>query len=385
MKTVSILGSTGSIGTQTLEIINNFPEKFSLIGISAGQNIDLFKQQILDFKPKYACIQSVTDAKKCEVFIKDKQLSTEVLIGEEGLNYISTRKQDLLIVAIVGTASLQPTYEGIMAGTTIGLACKEVLVAAGDLFMSLAKEKNVAILPIDSEHAALKQCLAGIKEDPSQYSKLILTASGGPFWNTPIEAFSKITLENALKHPNWSMGNKITIDSATMMNKGLEVIEAHHLYQTDYDNIEVIIHPQSIIHSMVEFTDGTVLSQMGLPDMRFPIQYVLTYPEKINNPWPKMSLSKVQPLNFYDPDFKKFPLLKCAFECGKKGGTYPVVMNAANEAAVQLFLNKHISFLDIHKTIEKCLENTSQQNNLTLSEIILLDQETKAQVLSHAK
>jgi 1-deoxy-D-xylulose-5-phosphate reductoisomerase len=385
MKSLSILGSTGSIGTQTLEIIKQFPEKFNLIGISAGKNVTLLKQQIEIFKPKYASVLSNEHAKECEVFVKNKNISTQIVVGEDGLNYIASKKQDLLIVAIVGTASLKPAYEGIMAGTTIGLACKEILVAAGDFFTSLAKEKNVDILPIDSEHAALKQCLAGINENNKQYNKLILTASGGPFWNTPKEDFSKITLEKALNHPNWSMGNKITIDSATMMNKGLEVIEAHHLYQTPYDKIDVIIHPQSIIHSMVEFTDGTVLSQMGLPDMRFPIQYVLTYPEKIENPWPKMDLTKVQPLNFYAPDFDKFPLLKCAYDCGKKGGSYPVVMNAANESAVALFLNKKISFSDIYKTVDNCISKTNHQSDLSLQDIISLDLEIKQSVLRHAQ
>lgn len=382
MKTISILGSTGSIGTQSLDIIKTFPEKFKLKAISGGKNVDLIKQQIQTFSPEYACVVSKENAQTLELFVKKNKIKTQILFGKEGLTFIAKQKQDLIVIAIVGTAALEPAYTAIQAGTTIGLACKEILVAAGSVIMPLAKKNNVDILPIDSEHAALKQCLAGINEDPTQYSKLILTASGGPFWNKPIEEFESITLEKALKHPNWSMGQKITIDSATMMNKGLEVIEAHHLFQTPYDKIEVIVHPQSIIHSMVEFTDGTVLSQMGLPDMHFPIQYALTFPEKIENNWPKMNLIQIKELSFFEPNYKKFPLLKCAFECGKKGGTYPIVMNAANEAAVQLFLEKKISFNDIYKTVNQAIETYNHVYELSIEEIIQIDLDTKKEVLS---
>jgi len=250
-------------------------------------------------------------------------------------------------------------------------------VSAGDLMMAAAKKNHVTILPIDSEHAALKQCLAGVQEDIQQVQKMILTASGGPFWDVDLKTFDTITPAQALRHPNWTMGDKITIDSATMMNKGLEVMEAHHLFQIPYDKIEVVIHPQSIIHALVEFSDGNILSHMGLPDMRFPIQYVLTYPEKLAAPWPKTSLAKLAALTFHDPDTQKFPLLKLAFEVGKKGGTAPAILNAANEAAVYLFLKNKISFLDIHRLVEQAIEQTPHHNSPTIDDILSLDKDIK--------
>jgi 1-deoxy-D-xylulose-5-phosphate reductoisomerase len=380
MKKISILGSTGSIGTQTCDILREFPERFSLVGLTAGKNIELLKEQLLEFKPKFVSIARESDVNNLERFIKHNNLNTEVYFGDEGLETISTQKVDLLVVAIVGTASLWPTYRAIENKNPIALACKEVLVSAGNIITELAKEHNVPILPIDSEHAALKQCLASVDEDMSQVSKLILTASGGPFWNTPKETFESITPEKALKHPNWDMGAKITIDSATLMNKGLEVIEAHHFYNTPYDNIEVIIHPQSIIHSLVEFTDGTMLSQMGLPDMRFPIQYALTYPEKLDNPWPKTNLASSSPLEFFDPDYDKFPLLKAAFDCGRLGDFSCAVLNAANEAAVHLFLNKKIGFTDIFKTVLNAVEEAEQNTLPTIEDIIHIDAEIKSKL-----
>jgi 1-deoxy-D-xylulose-5-phosphate reductoisomerase len=337
-KRISILGSTGSIGRQSLEIIREFPDQFDVIGLSASTNITLLQSQILEFLPQFACISDPNLFSKLESFITSHSLSTQPLLGEPGLKELCSFPQDLLVMAIVGTAGVYPTSIAIQQGTTIALACKEVLVAAGPQIMTAAHNNAVTILPIDSEHAALKQCLAGIQEDSSQISRLILTASGGPFWNTPQSEFASITPESALKHPNWDMGGKISIDSATMMNKGLELIEAHFLFNVPYEKLDVIIHPQSIIHSIVEFTDGTMLSQMGLPDMRFPIQYALTYPKKWPNPWPKTSLASLKALAFHDPDYDKFPLLKIAIDCGKHGQTYPVVMNAANESAVSLFL-----------------------------------------------
>ena len=329
-KKISILGSTGSIGQQSLEIIREFPNQFEIIGLSAGQNIKQLQKQILEFNPRFAHISEQSLHSQLETFITTNNLSTHALTSQKGLKELCSYPQDLLIMAIVGTAGLYPTHIAIQNGITIALACKEVLVAAGPEIITTAKKHNVTILPIDSEHAALKQCLAGVNENPQKVNKLILTASGGPFWNTPLKEFSEITRESALQHPNWEMGGKITIDSATMINKGLELIEAHFLFNIPYEKLDVTIHPQSIIHSMVEFTDGTILSQMGLPDMRFPIQYALTYPEKWDNPWPKTKLSELPPLKFYDPDYEKFPLLKIAIEAGKKGKTYPIVMNAAN-------------------------------------------------------
>ncbi|MSR89309.1 MAG: 1-deoxy-D-xylulose-5-phosphate reductoisomerase, partial [Candidatus Margulisbacteria bacterium] len=305
IKSVSILGSTGSIGCQSLEVIRAFPERFRVIGLSAGSNIVLLQEQTLIFRPQIICLLTQVDADIMRDFCSANSLLTQVVCGDSGLLELSVfGDPDLLVVAIVGTAALLPTVHAIRQGISIGLACKEILVAAGVYVMALAREKGVSILPIDSEHAAIKQCLAGIVEDEKQVSKLVLTASGGPFWNRSLETFSAITREEALQHPNWTMGSKITIDSATMMNKGLEVIEAHHLFGIDYDRLDVIIHPTSIVHSFVEFSDGTFLAQMGLPDMRFPIQYVLTYPEKLPNPWPKMRFSELKSLTFHAPDFE---------------------------------------------------------------------------------
>ncbi len=382
MKKISILGSTGSIGQQSLEIIREFPNQFKIIGLSAGNNINELQNQILEFKPKFAHIAESSLHPQLDAFISTHNLSTQALTNKTGLKEICSYPQDLLIMAIVGTAGLYPTYIAIQNKITIALACKEVLVAAGPEIITTAKKHNVNLLPIDSEHAALKQCLAGIEENPEKINKLILTASGGPFWNTPKEEFSKITRKSALQHPNWNMGGKITIDSATMINKGLELIEAHFLFDIPYQKLDVIIHPQSIIHSMVEFTDGTILSQMGLPDMRFPIQYALTYPEKWDNPWPKTTLSKLPPLTFYDPDYQKFPLLKIAIEAGKKKQTYPIVMNAANEAAVHLFLTDHISFTQIPTIVENELIHFNHFTPNSIDEIIQIDQSIKTNVNS---
>jgi 1-deoxy-D-xylulose-5-phosphate reductoisomerase len=374
MKKISILGSTGSIGTQSLDVIRAFPDDFQIVGLSAGKNIRLLCEQIVEFKPKAICIGDDTQLELVKECINNNQLDTEIYTGKDGLEQIAIYGGiDLLLVAIVGTASLLPTYCAINKGITIGLACKEVLVAAGSLIMNLAKEKNVSILPVDSEHAALKQCLSGINEDVKQIDKLILTASGGPFWNFPKEQFGQITLEDALKHPNWVMGAKITIDSATLMNKGLEVIEAHHLFDVDMSNIDVVIHPQSIIHSAVEFVDGTMLAQMSMPDMRFPIQYVLKYPEKCANSWPKVDLAQLAFLQFEKPDFDKFPLLKMAYDAGTKGGTWPVVLNAANERAVRLFLEKKIGFLDIQKVVKDSLNSFDHYQQPSLADIVSID------------
>ena len=355
MKDIIILGSTGSIGTQTLDVIHEFNDQFRLKGLSAGRNITLLREQIRTYQPDYVCIQAESDYK----LLKQEFPNTTLFYGTEGLNELAQLTCDLLVVAIVGTTALKATELGIKAGSPIGLACKEVLVTAGDIFMPLAKDLKVPIYPIDSEHAAIKQCLAGIDEDTKQISKLILTASGGPFFKTDPSVLPSITPEDALKHPNWDMGAKISIDSATLMNKGLEVIEAHHLFSVPYDQIDVVVHPTSIVHSMVEFTDGTVLAQMGSPDMRFPIQYALSYPEKWENPWPKTNLTECGALEFFKPNTSAFPLLKLAFDMGTQGGNAPAIMNAANESAVSLFLSKKIGFMDIHTTILSALRAIS--------------------------
>lgn len=377
MTTLCILGSTGSIGTQTLDIVREFPERFQVRGLSAGKNIDLIRHQIKEFSPHFVCVQYQEDYEQ----LRGEFPKTTFFCGAEGLVTLAEQDYDLTVVAIVGTTALKATEVAIRSGSTIGLACKEVLVTAGDLFMKLARDHNVAVLPIDSEHAALKQCLAGIDEDLNQIEKLILTASGGPFFGRSKEELTAITPADALKHPNWDMGAKITIDSATLMNKGLEVIEAHHLFQVPYSQIEVLVHPTSIVHSMVEFTDGTVLAQMGSPDMRFPIQYALTYPEKLANPWPKTDLRTCGPLEFFSPDTTAFPMLALAFELGQKGGNAPAIMNAANEAAVSLFLSGRIGFTDIHRIVLEALENTPFETDLSLDALIACDKEVKEKSL----
>ncbi len=377
---LSILGSTGSIGVQALQVVDAFPGAFSIVGLSAGSNLTLFKHQLLTYKPQVACIRHESDLAELHAFIQSHHLQIDLFWGDDGLCTLATSTVDLLLVAIVGTASLKPTYRAIDKGIPIALACKEVLVSAGDLIMDLARKKKVPIIPVDSEHAALKQCLAGIQEDPAQIQRLILTASGGPFFKKPLAEFASITRANALAHPNWSMGAKISIDSATMMNKGLEVIEAHHLFNIPYEKLDVAIHPPSLVHSVVDFVDGTYLAQMGPPDMRFPIQYALFYPDKLPFPWPRPDLFEMGAIEFFKPDFQKFPLLKLAFDIGKLGSSLSAVMNAANEAAVGLFLAEKISFLDIFKIVEATTSKYSPLTNYTLEDILELDLITKRYV-----
>ena len=380
MKKISILGSTGSIGTQSLDVIRTFPDYFDVIGLSAGNNITLFKEQLLEFKPRYASIQNDDHASELEHFIKANDLNIVVFKGLEGLSEISSLAQDLVIISLAGTIGIKPTFDAIKAGNNIGLACKEVLVSAGDIIMREIKQQNVSIFPIDSEHAALKQCLE-TTHTSNDIEKVIITASGGPFWDYPLEKFDTISLDDALKHPNWTMGKKITVDSSTFVNKGLEVIEAHHLFDIPYNKIDVSVHRQSIVHGMVEFIDGNMIAHLSPVDMRFPIQYCLLHPEKHAGKWPKLSLSKVKQLTFENPDFTRFPLLKTAYEVGEKGGTYPVIFNAANEAAVNLFLSGKISYLDIQRTILKALESYAHHDSLTIDNIIDIDKDIKKSIL----
>lgn len=380
-KHISILGASGSIGTQTLDVVRHFPDQFEVVGLTVWSNEAYLRKAILEFKPKIVGIGPSISAVSLSEFLKQNQIDCEIVTGDAGLVTVATHpRNQLLIVAIVGTASLKPTYEAINKGIAIGLACKEVLVAAGQSIMRLAKEKKVAMLPIDSEHAALKQCLSPIHEDIDLLADVTLTASGGPFLNRSFDSFSSITPEEALKHPNWSMGAKITIDSATLMNKGFEVLEAHHLFDIPFSQIHVAVHPQSIVHSFATFKDGNSVAHLGMPDMRIPIQYVLFYPDKIAAPWPRLSLSKMQNLQFLEPDFKKFPLLRLAYETGEAGGTAPAVMNAANEAAVALFLAQKIGFLDIFKLIHDEVESFSHLTNPSIEDVIVLDREIKSKL-----
>lgn len=376
MKRVAILGATGSIGTQTCDVIRAFPSEFKLVGITGNQNAELLTAQINEFNPEYVAI---TDP----ALSAQLPQSPTIFKGNNALvEFVENCECDILMVAIVGTASLEPAYIAIKNGVDIGLACKEVLVAAGDLIMRAARQHQVRILPVDSEHAAIKQCLAGVNEDNSQIKKLILTASGGPFWDQDKESFNSITRAMALKHPSWVMGQKITIDSATLANKGLEVIEAHHLYDVKYQDIDVVIHPKSYVHSLVEFVDGNVLAHCGKPDMRFPIQYALSYPKKLPCPWTTEPVSEYPDFQFFKPDLDKFPCLKLAFQAGKEAGTSPAVLNASNEAAVKLFLDEQISFMDIPKVIEKQLEKYPSTQIESINHIIELDKQVKEDVIS---
>ncbi|MEJ2613652.1 MAG: 1-deoxy-D-xylulose-5-phosphate reductoisomerase, partial [Ignavibacteriaceae bacterium] len=352
MKKILILGSTGSIGKNSLNVIRNFPDKFKISALTVNKSIDLLEPQIEEFKPEYVVVQNKESAKELKSKIKSK---CEVLSGKEGLlSAAANVDYDVLIGAMVGFAGLAPTIEAIKRGKRIALANKETLVVAGELVTGLCKKHNAQIIPVDSEHSAIYQCLVG--EKYNQVNKLILTASGGPFLNTSKETFCKVTVEQALNHPNWNMGNKITIDSASMMNKGLEVIEAHWLFGISKNKIEVVIHPQSIIHSMVEFIDGSIKAQLGLPDMKLPIQYALSFPERLANDFPRVSLQKIGNLTFREPDLKKFECLKIAYDVLETGGTAPCILNAANEVAVEKFLNGQIKFSYIPAIINQALD-----------------------------
>ncbi|MBP2001082.1 1-deoxy-D-xylulose-5-phosphate reductoisomerase [Paenibacillus shirakamiensis] len=351
MKKLSILGSTGSIGTQTLDVVQMHPEHFQIEGLAAGSNIELFMEQVKTYKPRKASVGSKALADEIRPYLPS---GVELYYGPEGLVEVAAGTEaDMVITAVVGSAGLPSTLAAIQEGKTIGLANKETLVTAGHLVTSLAREKGVSLLPIDSEHSAIFQCLNG--EKLSEVTQITLTASGGSFRDYSRAQLAEVTVEAALKHPNWSMGSKLTIDSATMVNKGLEVIEAHWLFGLPYEQIGVLLHPESIIHSYVEFHDGSIMAQLGSPDMRVPIQYALTYPERWPSPAKRLSLAEVSKLHFKEMDFERFPCLRLAFECGKIGGTATCVYNAADEVAVARFLKGEISFLHIETVIEKVL------------------------------
>ena len=353
MKNIVVLGSTGSIGTQTLEIVRDNPD-LKVVALAAGTNVTLMEKQVREFAPKVAVMWTEEAAKDLKVRIAD--LDVEVLSGMEGLLAISTHEKcEVLVTAIVGMIGIRPTIAAINAGKTIALANKETLVTAGHIIMPLAKEKNVAILPVDSEHSAIFQSLQGQPKD--RLSKILLTASGGPFRGRKREELLNIQVEDALKHPNWSMGRKITIDSATLCNKGLEVMEAKWLFDVDLDRIEVVVHPQSIIHSAVEYADGGIMAQLGAPDMKLPIQYALFYPDRRPMSGKRVNFFDLGVMTFEKPDMDTFQGLKLAYEAAQIGGSMPTVYNAANEKAVSLFLNRKIKFLQIPEVIEACMQN----------------------------
>lgn len=378
MKNISILGATGSIGTQTLDVIRNSEDEIKLIGITANSSVEKMKDIIREFKPKYVGMMDESSANDIKEFCKKEYPNIEVLRGMDGLVKIATLDEiDTVVTSVVGMIGLKPTIAAIEAKKDIALANKETLVVAGELVMKKAKENNVKILPVDSEHSAIFQSLSGYNN--KDINKIILTASGGPFRGKTTEDLREVTVKEALKHPKWNMGQKISIDSATLMNKGLEVIEAHFLFDTDYDNIEVVVHPQSIIHSMVEYKDASVIAQLGTPDMRLPIQYALNYPERkgmIANP---LNFYELGALTFEKPDLETFKCLRFAYEAGKIGGLAPTILNGANEEAVALLLDEKIKFLQIAEIIEDCMNvfKDNYYDEITLDSVIELDKKVR--------
>lgn len=372
MKKIAILGSTGSIGTQTLEIVRTNGD-LEVTALAAGNNIDLLEKQIREFKPKLAAVWKEERANELKDKIND--LDVKVVSGMDGLLEVARQPEaEILVTAIVGMIGILPTIEAINAGKDIALANKETLVTAGHIIMPLAKEKGVSILPVDSEHSAIFQSLQGGQQ--KALHKILLTASGGPFRGKKLEDLADIQVEDALKHPNWAMGRKITIDSSTMVNKGLEVIEAKWLFGVDVDQIQVVVQPQSIIHSMVEYEDGAVIAQLGTPDMKLPIQYALYYPERRYLPGDRLDFSTLQQITFEQPDLETFYGLKLAFEAGRTGGSLPTVLNAANEKAVALFLDRKIKYLQIPEIIQACMETHKNIAAPTVEEILKTEQET---------
>lgn len=379
-KKIILLGATGSIGVQTIDIIREHPEQFSLIGFSAGRNMELAKEIIREFKPEIVCVQSEADAQ----VLRAEFPGSFFVFGNKGLIETAVYDADVLVNAVIGSVGLEPTLEAIKLGRTIAIANKETLVTAGHLVMESAKHYGAAILPVDSEHSALFQSLNGEKLE--QATKLILTASGGSFRDSSREQLKDVTVKEALNHPNWSMGAKITIDSATMVNKGLEVIEANVLFDFAYDDIEVLLHRESIIHSMVEFQDTSVMAQLGTPDMRVPIQYALTYPDRLPRPNAKrLNLAEIGKLNFQEMDYKRFHALQLAFDAGRIGGTMTTVLNAANEQAVGLFLDEKIKFLQIEEMIERAMNAHNPTASPDLETILHVDSETRKSVLNMLK
>jgi len=372
-KKVFILGSTGSIGVSTLDVIRLHKESFEVVGLTANRNIDLLLKQFHEFNPKYVVVKDEILANSLKDSLSNK---TIFLTGENGL-IKATREADydILLSALVGFAGLQPTIEGIKKGKRIALANKETLVVAGEIITQLVKQYNAELIPVDSEHSAIFQCLVGEKN--KEIEKLILTASGGPFFLKSKEELNYVTVAQALKHPNWEMGNKVTIDSATMMNKGLEMIEARWLFNLQAAKIDVTIHPQSIVHSMIEFVDGSIKAQLSKPDMRLPIQYALTYPNRMANSFTNTKLSEIESLTFYKPDFNKFECLQLAFDVLETGGTAPAILNAANEIAVDMFLKEKISFVEISQMIKKALNKIENKSNPDLETIIEYDSLTR--------
>jgi 1-deoxy-D-xylulose-5-phosphate reductoisomerase len=372
MKRIAILGSTGSIGRSTLNVIENNPERFELLTMAAGANLDAALEQARRWKPRILSLASEQDAEKASRVLKAEGLtSIEVVHGEAGTVRVATHREvDFVVSAIVGVAGLKATFEAVRAGKEIGLANKECMVAAGELITAEARKQGKPLLPIDSEHNALHQCLRGGRMN--EVERVWLTASGGPFLHTPKAEFERITVEQALNHPTWKMGRRITIDSATLMNKGFEVIEACRLFNLPPDRVSVIVHPQSTIHSMVEFNDGSILAQLSVTDMRLPILYALTYPERIPSDL-RFNVLDLQRLDFFPPDQAKFPCLRLAYEAAKVGGAKSIALNAADEVAVAAFLNREIGFADIPRVVEQTLDETADRHPESIQEVLAVD------------
>lgn len=365
LKRLSILGSTGSIGRNALEVISSHADKFKIVALAARNNVQLLEAQIRAFKPEVAAVFDESAAES----LRGKNLNVDILAGEKGIIEAATlAKADMVVSAIAGSSGLVPTHEAVKAGKDIALATKEALVMAGDIIMSEASKRGVRILPVDSEHSAVFQCLDG--RDMNEVLKIVLTASGGPFRKKDISGLDAVTPDEALKHPTWEMGKKITIDSATLMNKGLEVIEACRLFNVPPERVDVILHPQSIIHSMVKFIDGSVLAQMSVPDMKGPIGYALSYPRRFENVLPLLNLAEAGELTFEEPDVRRYPSLSLAYDAIRAGGTMPCVLNAANETAVEAFLDRKISFTAIPRVVSRTMEEHRVRQADTIEDVI---------------
>ncbi|AFY33327.1 1-deoxy-D-xylulose-5-phosphate reductoisomerase [Calothrix sp. PCC 7507] len=382
MKAITLVGSTGSIGTQTLDIVAQYPEQFRIVGLAAGSNVELLAAQIRQFRPSIAAIWSEEKLPALQAAIKDLDPQPILLAGEGGVIEVARYGDaQTVVTGIVGCAGLLPTIAAIEAGKDIALANKETLIAGGPVVLPLIEKYGVKILPADSEHSAIFQCLQGVPKGGLR--KILLTASGGAFRDWDVAKLAEVTVADALKHPNWSMGRKITVDSATLMNKGLEVIEAHFLFGLDYDKIEIVIHPQSIIHSLIELQDTSVLAQLGWPDMRLPLLYALSWPDRIYTDWERLDLVKAGNLTFREPDHQKYPCMQLAYAVGRAGGSMPAVLNAANEQAVALFLAEKIRFLDIPRCIEWVCDRHQNHNlaNPALDDILTADKWARQEVL----
>jgi len=370
VKTIALLGSTGSIGVSTLALVREFPERFRVHGMVAGQNLLLLAKQVKEFSPNCVSIRNEQDVPRLRRLLGNHKV--EILWGESGASAVaSSAEVDVVLAAIVGGAGLMPCLQGVLAGKEIALANKEALVMAGELFVDAAKQRGVRLLPVDSEHSAVFQCLQG--NHRAEVDKIILTASGGPFLRTPLSRLDKVSVAQALKHPNWKMGQKITIDSATMMNKGLEVIEARWEFDMQPDRIDVVIHPESVVHSMVRYQDGSIIAQLGIADMRIPIAYALAFPHRLEGSWPPLDLKRHGQLNFMPLEKRRFPALSLAYAALREGGTMPTVLNAANEVAVAAFLDRRIGFREIHRIITRTMHKHSNRRATEVGEILEVD------------